>query len=175
MRAIDRVNAIDATLVSAPTGHAVSERDFVLGVGRFYGRLPIVQVRQEGLLREGVVEDARLLRNIGEDRVDFTFARIPECGVHVGLLVLEARVDVLEERVAALPRLDERRAALGRERLGVEREARQADLEPVPASRAFLVTLRSRGHDASTVSKSRQRCPRSVDTASMWRRPGSRN
>ena len=43
MRAIDRVDAIDATLVSAPTGHAVSERDLVLGVGGLDGTLPVVQ------------------------------------------------------------------------------------------------------------------------------------
>ena len=42
--------------------NAVAESYLVLGVGRFDGRLPIVQIRQEGLFREGVVEDARLLR-----------------------------------------------------------------------------------------------------------------
>ena len=96
MRAIDRVDAIDATLLSAPTGHAVSERDFVLGVGRFDGRLPIVQVRQKGLLGEGVVEDARLLRNMSEHRVDVALSCVAERRVHVRLLVLEARVHVFQ-------------------------------------------------------------------------------
>ncbi len=45
--------------------------------------------------------------------------------------MLEARVDVFQERVAALPRLDERRAALGRERLWVEGQASQAYLKVV--------------------------------------------
>ena len=63
MRAIDRVpDAIDATLIPTPAGHAVAESYLVLGVSGLDGRLPIVQVRKEGLLREGVVEDARLLR-----------------------------------------------------------------------------------------------------------------
>ena len=98
------------------------------------GALPVVQRRQEGLLREAVVEDARLLRNISEHAVDVAFARVSQGRVHVRLLVLEARVDVLERRVTSFPRLDEGRAALGREGLRVEGEARQADLELVPAS-----------------------------------------
>ena len=85
----------------------MSESDFVLGVRRLDGALPIVQVRQEGLLREGVVEDARLLRNSSEDGVDLAFPRVAERCVHVRPLVLEARVDVFQERVAALPGLDD--------------------------------------------------------------------
>jgi hypothetical protein len=75
----------------------VSERDLVLGVRRLDGALPIVQVRQEGLLREGVVEDARLLRNSSEYGIDVALACVAERRVHVlRLLVLEARVDVLQ-------------------------------------------------------------------------------
>ena len=56
----------------------MSERDLVLGVSGLDGRLPIVQRRQEGLLGEGVVEDARLLRNSSEDGVDVALARVAQ-------------------------------------------------------------------------------------------------
>ena len=36
--------------------HPISESYLVLGVGGLDGALPVVQVRQEGLLREGVVD-----------------------------------------------------------------------------------------------------------------------
>ena len=58
--------------------------------------LPVVQVRQEGLLGEGVVEDARLLCDGREDGVDVALARVAQGRIHVRLLVLEARVDVFQ-------------------------------------------------------------------------------